>query len=792
MEIKLKKVYIILYLAFITNIAFSQSDSTEREKNLLMKQPVGNEFWLTFMQNFKDDESKAPLNLELFLTGDMDANVVIEIEAIKYKKKLFVPAGTVLSEVVSYLAQVKSSETIESKIAVHITSDNPISVYGLNRRHQTTDTYLGLPTNVLGKEYRAMCYHVTEDFLPVFAVVATEDNTVVTITPNSDTYAGKTKKIPFDVTLNRGDVYQVKPSVKRFSKKESDLTGSLITSNKNIAVFSGHQCSYVPAGPPPVIACNHLAEQMPPISSWGKHFYIGKLKGRSQYTYRVLANENETKVFENSTLLRVLKQGEYLERNSNQNLQLTADKPVLVAQYSQGFDNGDSIGDPMMLLITPTQQFLKQYRFATPIGGSWNHYINVVIPTKAINNITLNSRKLDPKIFEPLGISRYSIAFIPIPFGTHYIKADEPFGMYSYGFGFGQIDSYDAYGNMGGQSFLEYVPIPDTLKPMVEYKLMNNKNTIIVRDDRIDDTGLQKITIIDSMGILPKISPISSGIPQATIELIPKNINETGYLKIETADVSGNLTQFMVCYHLNDAGSFTYTLSDGYEAKCIETPGLQLGAFIKSSINFHNADFSSSGDLSVPGNFSSSTGQGGYFGLLAAYPLTHKLLLSARLSIDSYNGTLVAPDSIISKYLDTTTGQYLPFSETHTLKLKGTYFDLAFAGEYYFVRYLYGLAGLNFSLNLTNSIDFSKEITIPEGFIYKGGNRTQKLPLTELNSLTSINLGYFVGVGITYPIYKKFHGYLESIYNQQFGSLIDDGDWSFSRITLMIGLRYKL
>ena len=130
-------------------------------------------------------------------------------------------------------------------------------------------------------------------------------------------------------------------------------------------------------------------------------------------------------------MLKILKEGEYLERNSNQNLQLTADRPVLVAQYSQGFDNGDSIGDPMMLLITPTQQFLKQYRFATPINGSWNHYINVVIPTKAINSITLNGRKLDPKIFEPLGISRYSIAFIPIPFGTHYIKADEPFGMYS-------------------------------------------------------------------------------------------------------------------------------------------------------------------------------------------------------------------------------------------------------------------------------------------------------------------------------------------------------------------------
>ena len=83
----------------------------------------------------------------------------------------------------------------------------------------------------------------------------------------------------------------------------------------------------------------------------------------------MLASQDSTKVFEDTTLIAVLKRGEFVQRNSRRDIQIIADKPVLVAQYSQGANNGDNVGDPMMILVTPVQQYLNRYRFATPING---------------------------------------------------------------------------------------------------------------------------------------------------------------------------------------------------------------------------------------------------------------------------------------------------------------------------------------------------------------------------------------------------------------------------------------
>ncbi|TNE34892.1 hypothetical protein EP342_02295, partial [bacterium] len=462
-----KTALILLFFLCAYDLTFSWAD---KDLVLTEKRPEGTEFWLCFMRNHNDADPKnpnavSPLDLKLFLTSDFDANVTIEIKSIRYKESIFVKAGTVKAIQISPLAQVTSSEIIESGRGVHITSDVNISVYGLNRRKLTTDTFMGLPVNVLGKEYRAMCYDVTDKLMAEMAVVATEDSTEVIITPTVMTDGGHPPGIPFKVMLNEGDVYQVAAANIKPCIDNCDLTGSLITSNKKISVFSGHQCAYVPTS---IIACNHLVEQVPPLNSWGKHFYIGAFKKRSYYNYRVLANVDGTKVFENSKMIDVLNAGEHLERRVKTSVQVTATNPVLVAQYSEGFDNGDNIGDPMMCLISPTQQFLRKYRFATPVNGYWEHFVNVVAPTNAINSIRLNGIKVDANKFVQLGDSRYSLAQLGVNYGTHVVECDEPFGMTSYGFGYGD-DRYDAYGSLGGQSFMEYVEVPDTEKPIVDY-----------------------------------------------------------------------------------------------------------------------------------------------------------------------------------------------------------------------------------------------------------------------------------------------------------------------------------
>ena len=53
-----------------------------------------------------------------------------------------------------------------------------ISVFSVNKERWSTDAYLSLPVDVLGREYYAMTYITDAELL----VVGTEDNTTVKIT----------------------------------------------------------------------------------------------------------------------------------------------------------------------------------------------------------------------------------------------------------------------------------------------------------------------------------------------------------------------------------------------------------------------------------------------------------------------------------------------------------------------------------------------------------------------------------------------------------------------------------
>ncbi|MGE5480380.1 MAG: IgGFc-binding protein [Chloroflexota bacterium] len=794
--------FIIALFPILFPALHGQDPDTTRIKSPLMretiKNPEGTEFWLVFMQNYSEGRQKTTANelhLELFITSDQDAQVEIECPRIDYRESVFVPGGTVKIVKVSSDAEILAIEAVESGMSVHVTSDNPVSIYALNRRHQTTDTYLGLPTRVLGTEYRAMCYYIAEPLLPEFAVAATEDNTLVTIIPTADTYTGNPAGVPYNVTLNKGDVYQVAAGFGgRRTRQRADLTGSYIKANKKIAVFSGHQCAYVPVSNPPIIACNHLAEQMPPIPSWGKHFFIGEFKKRSFFTYRVLAHQNETKVFENSQLIKSLSAGEFLERTADKSVQLTADKPVLVSQYSQGFSNGDSIGDPMMILISPTQQFLKKYRFATPVSGDWNHYINIVAPTVSLGTLRLDGEPVDKSLFSTLGLSRYSIAALQIPFGTHIVEAAMPFGMYSYGFGF-RAAAFDAYGAMGGQSFVDYEPAQDTLAPMMERSEANETLSIIFRDDRVDDMGIRAIYLDSAVGIAANVPKIVEGIPQAQLTFKPLVSNKVGRIVLRAEDVALNTAVYTICYTLNPtSGRFDFAVTSGSDANCQPERRPSIGAFARVNYNIHSTDFSSAKGVAAQSGFSGASATGGYFGFIVDYPWKNSMNLTARAAFENYSGKLVSGDTLISRWRNPETGELLPLQEGYSIELKGWQMALDVGAEWRFHRLLYGVGGLSLAVPLSRSADVRREILTPEFLNYtreQGEINSRSLP-KELTTLSSMRFGLFAGVGATVELNYKLSLFSELTYKYFFNSLLTDADWRLQQLSVNLGARYRI
>ncbi|MEO5928481.1 MAG: hypothetical protein ABIR47_00990, partial [Candidatus Kapaibacterium sp.] len=154
----------------------------------------GRDYWVAFQKNFRDfttdDKTSGlkpadPLQLELFITGSETTTGYVEIPGLRFRKDFTMEPGSVVNIPIDSAAQIRSSGIVE-KLGVHVVADHPVMVYGLNRRFQTTDTYIAYPTENLGSRYRAVCFRwLQNDLLSQFVVVATDDSTRVTIHPSA-------------------------------------------------------------------------------------------------------------------------------------------------------------------------------------------------------------------------------------------------------------------------------------------------------------------------------------------------------------------------------------------------------------------------------------------------------------------------------------------------------------------------------------------------------------------------------------------------------------------------------
>ena len=130
---------------------------------------------------------------------------------------------------------------------------------------------------------------------PSTQIVAAEDDTDVTIAPSVPIQAGydvegANKGEPHTYRLKRGEAIQ-------FAQKEQ-LVGSLISANKKVAVFGGHECMNIPTEM--YFACDGEQLQLFPVRSWG-HEYVAvphrsrRVSGQPEdYFYRVVAAADGT------------------------------------------------------------------------------------------------------------------------------------------------------------------------------------------------------------------------------------------------------------------------------------------------------------------------------------------------------------------------------------------------------------------------------------------------------------------------------------------------------------------
>ncbi len=338
----------------------------------------------------------------------------------------------------------------------------------------SNDASLLLPATSLTGNYTVMSWPSMGPTASFFAVTATQDNTQVRVDGLGSFAAGDGIDADGDgmVTLQRGDVLEVIAAHTNAGPYVfgEDASGSRVQADKPVQVLSGHSCALIPDVA--TNACDHLEEAIFPSESLGKRYLVTHPttpgNSPSRHVVRVAAIEEETQVsFDPPVHAPVmLGPGEapFDLGLVTDDLEITADKPILVAQYMVGQDAagdfsdgmmGNKVGDPSLSLAVPVEQFRDDYIFTASQTYASN-FINVI--ARSGETVTLDGSAVPLSEFTPIGGSGYSIARHPLATGgseSHHIHGDEPFGLVVYGYG-----SFTSYMVPGGLDLKRITQVP--------------------------------------------------------------------------------------------------------------------------------------------------------------------------------------------------------------------------------------------------------------------------------------------------------------------------------------------
>lgn len=406
---------------------------------------AGTDFWVAFEPN----DAGGSVALSLSITGDSSTSGEVAWPD-GTSSSFSVTAGQITTvDVPDSVTTSMQNLPIDgsAQLGVHITADAAVSVYGLSYNYGTSGAFVGIPTSALGTTYRALTYTTTISSFPGrMMAVATQDDTTLTVTPEN-TYGDRTAGVPYTVTLNAGDVYSL--GAPGDDGDSSEISGTLMTSDKPIAAFAGVDCGNIGNS-----ACDLESNELFPTTEWGTDFVVPRFDSAANGDpVRVQAHQDNTVVTVNGSVVATLSAGQYYEgtvgdvSGGNTALSISTSKPVEVAEFMINDSYGESgvTGDPDELIVPPYQQFLSSYTVATPGTGFAFNAINIVIPTAATSSLKVDGQGVDSSEFAAVAGTTFSTAQLPVGSGTHTLSAAQPFGAFAYG-----ANDYNSYSYPGG------------------------------------------------------------------------------------------------------------------------------------------------------------------------------------------------------------------------------------------------------------------------------------------------------------------------------------------------------
>jgi len=200
----------------------------------------------------------------------------------------------------------------------------------------------------------------------------------------------------------------------------ADFTGSLISSDKALVVFSGSEASDAPFFNKLAdrkCCADHLEEQLDPIRTSGQNFVASVSPSRTAALAKAGAPVGEA---EQNEYFRVIAttpsgarvttslsgqfqafelptRGSFVTIASATHFTLKSDAPVMLSsvspsQQDSNVPTGFPGGDPSLVIVPPVEQYRNSYVFLTPDKYSFD-FIRIVAPRAAV--VVLDGRSVD-------------------------------------------------------------------------------------------------------------------------------------------------------------------------------------------------------------------------------------------------------------------------------------------------------------------------------------------------------------------------------------------------------------
>ncbi|XP_064630879.1 IgGFc-binding protein-like [Lineus longissimus] len=428
---------------------------------------IGRDFIVAFSANTASD-TKSARALQLFLTPAVArvANFKIDTpgdSSLMAKIEGSVKKGEVKMVKIPTKLMVRTTE-ISDKV-IRVSSDADIVVFGANKLSYAIDAYLALPTDVLGRNYLVLSYREPKRKRgrSTFLVATGEYPTSIAVQLpkkkldkiyfdfNGKSYKGGTSLV---LRLERYTAFQVSSTL--------DLTGTQVVSDRPVAVYAGNERESVTIPNKTTESSDYLVEQLPSVNRWGQDFITTPVKGISVgQKFRVLASEDDTEIKINGKVVKTINRTEfftYIANSTEAYAFVTSSRPVLLAQFGASISRSkdDVQSDSFMALITPIQQYGKNYVFSTITqmqttrGGLIKNFVNVVARTDQMSGLVVDGQPLvvaKVPLTEIKG-TNYTATQFEIPAGSHSVSHQDATAVYFiliYG-----LVAYEAYGCPAG------------------------------------------------------------------------------------------------------------------------------------------------------------------------------------------------------------------------------------------------------------------------------------------------------------------------------------------------------